>query len=84
MLCSREWYSYHFPELYKIVPEQALYAKLVKIIKSRKSVTEETVDHMEEILNDRSKAQAVYEASKSSMGEVLVSTISVSAFHFVN
>ncbi|CAI9735923.1 Hypothetical predicted protein [Octopus vulgaris] len=64
----REWYSYHFPELYKIVPEQALYAKLVKIIKSRKTITEETIDVMEEILNDRSKAQSVYEASKSSMG----------------
>ena len=23
----REWYSYHFPELYKIVPENALYAR---------------------------------------------------------
>jgi len=23
----REWYSYHFPELIKIVPEYALYAK---------------------------------------------------------
>jgi len=32
----REWYSYHFPELYKIVPELALYAKCVKEIKNRK------------------------------------------------
>ncbi|GAB1607574.1 nucleolar protein 58-like [Argonauta hians] len=64
----REWYSYHFPELYKIVPEQALYARLVKIIKTRKGITEETIDEMEEVLGDRSKAEAVYNASKSSMG----------------
>merc|ERR1712179_813929 len=35
----REWYSYHFPELIKIVPENALYAKVVKLIKNRKELS---------------------------------------------
>merc|ERR1712198_820754 len=64
----REWYSYHFPELYKLVPEQTNYAKVVKIVKSRKELTEESVDQMEEILQDRNVALAVLNASKSSMG----------------
>merc|ERR1712128_95412 len=36
----REWYSYHFPELIKIVPENALYAKVVKLIKNRKELNQ--------------------------------------------
>merc|ERR1712032_709337 len=35
----REWYSYHFPELIKIVPENALYAKVVKLISHAGSLT---------------------------------------------
>lgn len=64
----REWYSYHFPELYKIVPENYLYAKAANIIMNRKEFTDEKVDKLEEVLMDRSKAEAILEASKSSMG----------------
>merc|ERR1719483_924117 len=64
----REWYSYHFPELIKIVPENALYAKVVKLIKNRKELTQDMVEQIEEIVMDSAKAQAVIDASKSSMG----------------
>jgi len=64
----REWYSYHFPELIKIVPENALYAKVVKLIKNRKELTQDMVESIENILMDSSRAQAVIDASKSSMG----------------
>merc|ERR1719228_2694099 len=64
----REWYSYHFPELIKIVPENALYAKVVKLIKNRKELTQEKLEELETILMDSSRAQAVIDASKSSMG----------------
>merc|ERR1712156_625645 len=30
----REWYSYHFPELVKIVPDNYTFAKCVKVIKN--------------------------------------------------
>merc|ERR1712032_576728 len=64
----REWYSYHFPELIKIVPENALYAKVVKLVKNRKELTAEKLEGLEAILMDSARAQAVIDASKSSMG----------------
>jgi len=64
----REWYSYHFPELIKIVPENGLYAKCVKEIKNRKDLTSEKVEALEAIVMDSGKAQAIIDASKSSMG----------------
>merc|ERR1711990_1261775 len=68
--CMRihEWYSYHFPELIKIVPENALYAKVVKLVKNRKELTADKLDELEAILMDSARAQAVIDASKSSMG----------------
>jgi len=64
----REWYSYHFPELIKIVPENALFAKCVKLIKNRKELAQDKFDDLETILMDSGRAQAVIDASKSSMG----------------
>merc|ERR1712112_642918 len=64
----REWYSYHFPELIKIVPENALYAKVVKLVKNRKELTADKLEELEAILMDSARAQAVIDASKSSMG----------------
>jgi len=64
----REWYSYHFPELVKIVNDNYLYAKLAQYIKSRKDLTEEKLEGLEEIVMDEAKAKAIYDASKSSMG----------------
>ena len=37
----REWYSYHFPELVKIVNDNTLFAKLVRLIKRRTNINEE-------------------------------------------
>jgi len=64
----REWYSYHFPELIKIVPENNLYAKVVKLIKNRKELTQDLYEDLETILMDSGRAQAVIDASKMSMG----------------
>merc|ERR1711973_1068075 len=64
----REWYSYHFPELIKIVPENGLYAKCVKEIKNRKELTADKLEALETIVMDSGKAQAIIDASKSSMG----------------
>ncbi|KAK3705678.1 hypothetical protein QZH41_009523, partial [Actinostola sp. cb2023] len=64
----REWYSYHFPELVKIVGDNYMYAKVAKFIKSRKDLSEEKLEALEEIVMDEGKAKAIYEASKSSMG----------------
>ncbi|KAJ8945158.1 hypothetical protein NQ318_001623 [Aromia moschata] len=63
-----EWYSYHFPELVKIVPENYIFARLAKFIKNRKELTEQSLEGLEEITMDSGKAQAILNASKSSMG----------------
>jgi Protein implicated in ribosomal biogenesis, Nop56p homolog len=65
---NREWYSYHFPELVKIVPENYLYAKVAHYIKNRKELSEEKLEQLEEIVMDSGKAQAILDASRSSMG----------------
>ncbi|KAL1498312.1 hypothetical protein ABEB36_009128 [Hypothenemus hampei] len=64
----REWYSYHFPELVKIVPENYVFAKLTKLIKNRKELNEESLEELEKIVMDSGKAQAILDASRSSMG----------------
>ncbi|XP_024941750.1 nucleolar protein 56 [Cephus cinctus] len=64
----REWYSYHFPELVKIVPENYMYAKVAQFIKNRKELNNEKLEALEEIVMDTAKAQAIIDASKSSMG----------------
>lgn len=64
----REWYSYHFPELVKIVNDNYMYARTVYFIKNRKELSEASLEQLEEIIGDSSKAQAVLDASRSSMG----------------
>merc|ERR1712110_917128 len=64
----REWYSYHFPELVKIVPDNYTFAKCVKIIKNRKELTDDAISKLEEVVMDSAKAKAVVDASKTSMG----------------
>ncbi|XP_053696018.1 nucleolar protein 56 [Sabethes cyaneus] len=64
----REWYSYHFPELVKIVPENYLFAKVAHFIKDRKSLSQESLEGLEEVVMDSEKAQAIIDASKMSMG----------------
>ena len=64
----REWYSYHFPELIKIVPDNYSYARVIQVIKNRKELVDEMSERIEEIVMDSSKTKAIYDASKSSMG----------------
>ncbi len=64
----REWYGYHFPELVKIIPDNNMYARVVNIVKNRKELTDELVEQLEEEVMDSAKAQAIIDASKSSMG----------------
>lgn len=64
----REWYSYHFPELVKIVPDNYIFAKTAKFIKDRKTLTQDKLEELEEIVMDSAKAQAIIDAAKMSMG----------------
>ncbi|VDN26600.1 unnamed protein product [Dibothriocephalus latus] len=64
----KEWFSYHFPELMKIVPESANYIKLVNLLRSREETTEDRLQEIEDIIQDREKAKAIVEAARTSMG----------------
>ncbi|KAL6041331.1 snoRNP complex protein nop56 [Balamuthia mandrillaris] len=64
----KEWYSWHFPELVKIVSDNTQYARTAFYIKNKAHFTEEKLAGLEEILMDADKAQEVYDALKSSMG----------------
>ncbi|KAM9799110.1 nucleolar protein 56 [Syngnathus typhle] len=64
----REWYGYHFPELVRIVPDNSLYCRLAQLIGNRKELTDESVASLEEVVMDNAKAQAILDASRSSMG----------------
>lgn len=64
----REWYGYHFPELIKIVADNSTYCRLAQLIGNRKELSEESLEGLEEVVMDAAKAQAILEASRSSMG----------------
>ncbi|CAK6958268.1 nucleolar protein 56 [Scomber scombrus] len=64
----REWYGYHFPELIKIVSDNSMYCRMAQLIGNRKELSEENLESMEEVVMDSAKAQAILDASRSSMG----------------
>ena len=67
----KEWYSWHFPELARIVSDNLLFTKCVELIGNRVNLTQEHVPLLEEIVVDGDLAQKVFEASKISMGQDL-------------
>ncbi|KAF2611235.1 hypothetical protein F2Q70_00013935 [Brassica cretica] len=67
----REWYSWHFPELVKIVNDNYLYARVSKMIDDKSKLTEDHIPMLTEVLGDEDKAKEVVEAGKASMGQDL-------------
>lgn len=64
----KEWYSWHFPELNKIVSDSFIFARLVKFIKARSSLTEDSLAGLTEITLDEDLSKQILDAAKSSMG----------------
>ncbi|KAK9722083.1 Nucleolar protein 56 [Basidiobolus ranarum] len=64
----REWYGWHFPELSKIVNDNAQFAKIAKFVKNKSTLTEESLEGLEEITGDADKAKQILDAARSSMG----------------
>ncbi|XP_063866882.1 nucleolar protein 56-like [Scylla paramamosain] len=64
----KEWYSYHFPELAKVVTDNYQYSKCAHFIKDRKTLSEESLPKLEEITMDSAMAQAILDAARMSMG----------------
>jgi len=65
----KEWYSWHFPELTKIVPDNYTYAKVVRLLKNRANISaKDVLPELEKLTMDHVKAQDILDASSSSMG----------------
>ncbi len=52
-------YSWHFPELVKIVNDNYLYARVALIVKDKGAFTEDKLPEITEVLGDEAKAQEV-------------------------
>lgn len=64
MMRLREWYGYHFPELTELVPDNVLYAKIVRAVGIRTSLDQEKLNAIvaEDVARD------VAHAAEISMG----------------
>ncbi|OCL10444.1 Nop-domain-containing protein [Glonium stellatum] len=71
----REWYSWHFPELVKVVSDNHLYAKLVIFIGDKTTLSDDSLHDLAAIVNDdESIAQGIIDAARVSMGRDLSET----------
>ena len=71
----REWYSWHFPELIRIVSENYQYAQLALFIGDKKRLSEKDVDDLAEVVgDDREIARSIVDAAKKSMGQDISET----------
>jgi len=64
----REWYSWHFPELYSIVNDGYMFCRVVSFVKHKSTLNEEMLPGLEEILGNADAAKQVLEAARMSMG----------------
>ena len=63
----REWYSWHFPELSKIITDNTVYAQAVILIGMRTNVKDLSLETLQEVIPEEISEQ-VKEAAEISMG----------------
>lgn len=69
----KEWYSWHFPELVKIVSENKTFVTLVALIQDRNKADKGALlGPIEEIVLDAGIAERIISAMNSSMGQELI------------
>lgn len=68
----REWYSWHFPELIRIVSENQQYARLALFIGDKKRLSDNDLhDLAAQVNDDAGIAQSIIDAARVSMGQDL-------------
>ncbi|KAL8951685.1 MAG: hypothetical protein Q9222_002365 [Ikaeria aurantiellina] len=68
----REWYSWHFPELIRIVSENHAYARLALFIGDKKRLSDDDLHDLAAQVNDDAEiAQSIIDSAKVSMGQDL-------------
>jgi nucleolar protein 56 len=66
----REWYSWHFPELYKVVSENQRYAEVALFVQDKKTLNDEKLHDLAALVeDDKGVAQNIIDAAKHSMGQ---------------
>ncbi|KAK9462815.1 uncharacterized protein V1516DRAFT_194743 [Lipomyces oligophaga] len=66
----REWYSWHFPELFKIVSDNYTYSKLILFVRDKASLNQDSLHDLAAIVNDDAAiAQSIIDAARISMGQ---------------
>ena len=81
---AREWYSWHFPELARIVKDNVTYARCAQLIGSRSTLTEESLEGLAAITLDEATARAVLDAAKISMGMDISEIDLLNVSHFTD
>ena len=67
----KEWFSWHFPELGKIITDNYVYIRIVKLIEQRKNLIENKEDlkqKLDEITLDPEISKAIIDSALISMG----------------
>lgn len=64
----REWYSWHFPELVRVVPDNIQFARCAKAIGNKSTLNADSLQTLAEITEDDAAAQAIIDAARMSMG----------------
>lgn len=76
----KEWFSWHFPEMGKIVNDNIIFTKLVHKIGKRENIiaalesdskTEALKEQLTDILLDEEKSQQILDAARISMGQAI-------------
>lgn len=70
----KEWFSWHFPELTKIVNDNIIFSKLVNFIEKRENINDDMKEQLTDVVLDDEKAQQIIDAAKISMGQELSET----------
>jgi len=64
----REWYSWHFPELAKIVSDNITFARLARFIGNREALTDPALKELIKIVDDEEKGKLIMRSAKTSAG----------------
>ncbi|KAI0179647.1 pre-rRNA processing nucleolar protein-like protein Sik1 [Hypoxylon sp. FL1284] len=68
----REWYGWHFPELFNIVSDSLTYSRLVLFIGDKATLSDDKLHEIAALVNDdEEKAQEIITKAKISMGREL-------------
>lgn len=70
----KEWFSWTFPELTKIVNDNIIFTKLVHMIERKENVNDDIHAEIAAIVLDEEKATQIIEAAKTSMGQDMSET----------